>query len=359
MDLQAAAYAFGGVNALYLLARAADVSLREHRWRVHLATLPTAAPGPVLDALEDRFVGCLVGGAVGDALGRMTESLPRWVVKGRFGTVRDFHPGLLRWVRSTGSVTDDTQLTLAIAGAVGADGHLSEAELTRRFAQWFDHRVGPGLATIGSVRRLRRGSPWLVAGDRKSAGNGGVMRVAPVGLVWCHTPETRDVEAAISSVGTHAHPLALRGAQVVASLVAMAISRIGESPAGLVAALAAAEPNGPWREALLAVVALNGVPTPEGLRRTGTTGFVIETVKASLFLFQSLGDDPEAALVAAANGGGDTDSIGAVLGNVIGAWHGYAALPRRWTSVVQGHGALIAEGRRLVQVHRGVVGRLT
>ena len=96
-----------------------------------------------------------------------------------------------------------------------------------------------------------------------------------------------------------------------------------------------------------AVPGSSSKPTRVGLARTGTGGLVTETVSAALFLFQELGDEPEAALIAAANAGGDTDTVGAVLGNLVGAWNGYAALPARWSSRVQAGGALLAEAARL------------
>jgi ADP-ribosyl-[dinitrogen reductase] hydrolase len=350
----AASYGTAALLALYPAYRAYDVWQRERRWVELLAQLPTdGSDEPARNnVLEDRFVGCLVGGAIGDALGRMGESLPSWLVRLRFGTITDFHAGLLRRVRGLGSVTDDTQLTLCVARSIGYDGSCDPILLQRLFCDWYDYRVGPGKATTAAVLRLRQHVEWEQAGDRGSAGNGTVIRVAPIGLVWHHDNKRRRQQAEWSAMGTHGHPDAIAGARIVADAIAYALKRTAQKPADLITHLLAKETDPTWKKALTLVQDLNSEMTDKSLRRVGTSGYVVHTVSAALLLFQKLGDSPQAALVTAANAGGDTDSIGAVLGNLLGAWHGMRALPERLRRQVQGHGALTHEARRLLAIHQ-------
>jgi ADP-ribosylglycohydrolase len=350
----AVSYGIAALLALYPTYRAHDAWQRERRWVQLLEQLPIDGPGEPArtNVLEDRFVGCLVGGAIGDALGRMGESLPSWLVRLRFGTIADFHPGLLRRVRAAGSVTDDTQLTLCLARSIGPDGHCDREMLSRLLIDWYDYRIGPGRATTTAVKRLKQGIPWERAGEPNSAGNGTVIRVAPIGLVWHRDTERRQQQAEWSAIGTHRHPLAISGARLIADAIAFALQRTAERPPDLIAHLLEHETDRTWRNALIMVQELNSEMTCKSLRRLGKSGFVVHTVSAALYLFQKLGDRPQAALLTAANCGGDTDSIGAVLGNLLGAWHGMRALPERLRRQVQGQAVLKHEARRLLAIHR-------
>jgi ADP-ribosylglycohydrolase len=355
-SVAATSYGIAALLALYPLYRARDVWLRERRWERLLTSLPQDEGGDPArtSVLEDRFIGCLVGGAIGDALGRMGESLPGWLVRLRFGTITEFHAGLLRRVRRAGSVTDDTQLTLCVARSIGSDGRCDPDRLRRLLVDWYAYRIGPGKATTAAVLRLKHGVAWEKAGDPASAGNGTVIRVAPIGLVWHRDRQQRQEQAAWSAIGTHGHPLAISGARLVADAIAFAVQRQAEKPADLIQYLLEREKDPVWQQALTTIRGLKGGMTCENLRKLGTSGYVVHTVSAALFLFQTLGDSPQAALVTAANCGGDTDSIGAVLGNLLGAWHGMRALPERLRRQVQGKAVLKYEAHRLLAIHHEV-----
>jgi ADP-ribosyl-[dinitrogen reductase] hydrolase len=353
--LAAACYGTAALLTLYPLYRAYDAWRRERGWTQQLNRLPADTAEPARTSiLEDRFIGCLVGGAIGDALGRMGEALPGWLIRLRFGTIRDFRAGWLRRVRRVGSVTDDTQLSLCVARSIGADGHCDPEMLRRLFIEWYDHRIGPGKATTQAVLRMKHGIPWERAGEPNSAGNGPVTRIAAIGLVWHHHQTHRHREAERNAIGTHRHPEAISGARLVADAIAFALQRTVEKPADLIAHLLKYETDRTWRRALIAIQELAGEVTGKSLKKLGTSGYVVHTVSAALYLFQKLGDSPQAALVTAANCGGDTDSIGAVLGNILGAWHGLRALPEKMRRQVQGQAVLQFEARRLLAIHHQV-----
>lgn len=352
--IAATSYGTAALLALYPLYRVRDVWLRERRWEALLARLPvdTGDEPARTSILEDRFMGCLVGGAIGDALGRMGESLPAWLVRLRFGTITQFQSGLLRRVRRAGSVTDDTQLTLCIARSIGDDGRCDPEVLRRLLSDWYDYRIGPGKATSAAVLRLRLGLPWDRAGSPTSGGNGAVIRIAPIALVWHDDARRRQELATWSAIGTHRHPLAISGARLVADAIAFALQRTAERPADLITHLLERETDPTWRRTLGTVQDMSGGMTCANLRQLGTSGYVVHTVAAALYLFQTLGDSPQSALVTAVNCGGDTDSIGAVLGNLLGAWHGLRALPEKLRRQVQGKAVLKHEARRLLAIHQ-------
>lgn len=187
-----------------------------------------ATVGLVSDAGVERrskYVGALLGGAVGDALGRPAEGLPRHEVRRRHGELRDF----LAWSgwRSgpLGTFTDDTQMTLCVAEClIAAAGDIDPADLANRFVEWLPTGRGKGAATTAAVLRLRAGVGWEDAGE-PSAGNGAAMRVAPIGLSHLCDLDRLRRDAALSAVVTHAHPMAVASAVMQAFLTAWCVHR--------------------------------------------------------------------------------------------------------------------------------------
>jgi ADP-ribosylglycohydrolase len=129
------------------------------------------------DSLEDRVLGCIVGGAIGDAPGGPYEGQP--------GPVSLLTDAPCR-------LSDDTQLTLATCEAVRAEGAVSPASVADRFACWFRQgRVtGVGASTLKALRDLSAGVHWALSGRKgeRGAGNGAAMRVAPLGFLLDPAP---------------------------------------------------------------------------------------------------------------------------------------------------------------------------
>lgn len=168
---------------------------------------------------EDQFRGALVGLALGDALGAPHEGgvLERLVWR-VMGTAR----GLRRF-------TDDTQMSLDLAASLIERGGVDQDDLAMRFAsgyQW-DRGYGPGAASV--LKSIRRGASWREASrsvyPEGSLGNGGAMRAPVVGLFFHDRPERVDDAARLTAEITHAHPLGITGAQLVARATVMALAR--------------------------------------------------------------------------------------------------------------------------------------
>jgi poly(ADP-ribose) glycohydrolase ARH3 len=296
--------------------------------------------------LASRFRGALLGGAVGDALGRPVEGWPRAAIRARYGVLRDFQP-------PGGRYTDDTQLTICVAESLLAgDGTLDPADLARRFVAMSESPRGWGMATTAAVGRLAAGVPWQSAGEH-SAGNGAAMRVAPVGLAHIDDVGALRRNAALSATLTHTDPRAVASAVAQAALAAWCARRPpgplvpAEAVDAVAATLAPVAGSASLVERLGAVLPLLGTEPGPALAALGTSGFVLETLPAAVWCFLRSPDDAEEVIVTAANAGGDTDTLAAMAGTLAGAHVGDAALPERWLEGLEDRDRLMDLADRL------------
>lgn len=309
--------------------------------------------GAAVEAVRDSYRGALIGTAIGDALGRPAEGRDPHALRERYGRLAEFQ----RWSGwkdgPTGTVTDDTQMTMCVAECLVAnDGWIDPADLARRFVDWLPVGRGKGHACTEAVSALLRGVPWYKAGVR-SAGNGAAMRAAPVGLAHVDSLEALRKDAALSAVVTHADPTAVASAVAHAWLVAhLASTRPGSlDPLVLVAGLREAmddlhDPGNPEREwerrpgkterpvrladRLAEVPALLDSSPEEASDWLYCGAFVLESLPMALWHFLNARDDPERAVVDAVMGGHDADTVASMTGAYVGAYLGENAFPARW-----------------------------
>ena len=190
--------------------------------------VPCPAIGVVSDVsantLGEFYRGALIGTAIGDALGRPAEGRTPAHLKEKYGRLVDFRPWSHWQDGPRGIVTDDTQMTMCVAECLIAnDGRIDPVDLAERFVAWLPIGRGKGEACVQAVSALSAGTPWHEAGVA-SAGNGAAMRVAPVGLAHIGNINALRLDAALSSVVTHADPMA------ASSAVATLGSSHGSSP---------------------------------------------------------------------------------------------------------------------------------
>lgn len=302
---------------------------------------------PVSDA--DRAHGALLGLALGDALGMPTQSMRRDAIRARFGRVdrlRDaaddqpIAPGM-----PAGSVTDDTEQALIVARLLlEGDGHVDPHAFADALIAWEADMIARGSrdllgpSTKAALDRLQHGVPVEESG-RSGTTNGAAMRVAPVGIA--HRPGPALLEAVVeASQVTHRTSLGISGAAAIAAAVSAGVDG-ADADAALDAAVAAAQQG----EHLGAWIAGASIPARflafrDGFRRAGSerredllaevVGTSVqsqESVVAALLLIDAGRDDPFAALCTAASVGGDTDTVAAMAGTVLGAVHGPSAFP--------------------------------
>jgi ADP-ribosylglycohydrolase len=280
-----------------------------------------------------NYQGALLGLALSDALGAPHEGgiLERtlWRLIGRTPD------GRMRW-------TDDTQMSLDLGESLVAHRGFHADDVARRFAlgyRW-DRGFGPGAARL--LKRIRRGEDWRTANRAVfpdgSYGNGGAMR-APVAALCAARLNLDTVALARDSAAiTHAHPLGMEGAVLIASATAAALET-DDSQVIMEAALAHCrlEPFTRRLERARAWIASRAAPPArEVAAELGNGVHAEESCVTALYAAVRHVDRPFEELHAFVVGiGGDVDTIGAMSGAVWGAANGVDALPTRSLALVE------------------------
>jgi ADP-ribosylglycohydrolase len=312
--------------------------------------LPHARP-----TMLSRFTGCLLGGAVGDALGAPVEFWSRAEIEARCGPngVREYLPAYGR----TGAITDDTQMTLFTAeGLLLAAPSATEADpplgryvraTHRAYLRWLRTQDGarvaapddgfllslpalhsrraPGNTCLSALRSAAMGAVQRPLNDSK--GCGGVMRVAPAGLARIRPVFRLGCEVAAI---THGHPSGYLSAGFLAALIAAVLD--GASlPAAIQTARAELRAWPHHDECLAAVdhaltLAAGGPRTAAMLEQLGGGWTGEEALAIALFCALTAPDFEDAVALAVAHAG-DSDSTGAITGNILGALWGTDAIP--------------------------------
>ncbi len=305
---------------------------------------------------SERVSGCLIGGAIGDALGAATEFLDLPTIYDVFGP-----DGLVDFGSAYGQAvafTDDTQMTLFTAeGLVWAarDGSDPLDAVWAAYQRWLStqrgsvpsdasglaaapelqHARAPGLTCIGSVEGGTPGRVDQPINDSK--GCGGVMRVAPVGLVASSPAQAWDLGCGTAAL-THGHP----GGWAPSGAMAVMIEALcaGHSLAAAIdsgrAALAKepqAEEALDWLDRGIALGqrgALDGETIDEF--GAGWTGDEALAISVACVLAEP---DSNQALLIAVNHSGDSDSTGSIVGQLLGAAHGLGTFRKDWVERIE------------------------
>ncbi len=175
-------------------------------------------------SLDDAFRGCLLGLALGDALGGCFEGQSADYITRRYPSPQALmnEPPL-----ETLHYTDDTQMAIGVAEALIEDGTIREATLCRKFAANYVPSRGYGFGTRRVLEAMSAGEDYRTVAETYypggSFGNGAAMRVAPVGLLFHRDFQQVREQARLSALPTHLHPLAIEGAQLLACGIAFAL----------------------------------------------------------------------------------------------------------------------------------------
>ena len=300
---------------------------------------------PDKDQFLDRFLGSAMGTFVGDALGEPVEGWPHRAIYSRFGLLDTM-------VRGEGRYTDDTQMMIGILETLIEKGGFDPAICAGKFQENFDPGRGYGRRIFGVVERIRQGIPWDQVGT-DSFGNGGAMRIAPIGCFYYRDLQALKENAIMSARITHNHPEGLAGAVAQATAVGLAL-QYGLSN----------EPIEPERfldsiTAQVSDIDKRFAESLDGIKsiHRGSMIEVIEAIAGRYRLSLRANESVPAAIgsfllttcfkdavVLAVNLGGDTDTIGAMAGAIAGAYYGYGQIPEAWVSQLENR----AKGRDYV-----------
>ncbi|HVF12273.1 MAG TPA: ADP-ribosylglycohydrolase family protein [Actinomycetota bacterium] len=305
--------------------REARKEVSDHPSFRHVASFLDATRGPSIEA--SKVSGALLGLGVGNALGIPFEGQSRdWIQTAPADRLREIGA----WEKDE-LWDDDTAQTVILAEAFLDKGHLDRQDVAERLLEWRNQNGrGIGLLTAEVLGKLTTGmAPWEAAqaawenSGQQAAGNGAVMRCAPVALA-CWASGERLVDQAIeSSLVTHFDPRCV--ATVVALTAVIAVCLTGFEP-DLEQLAKALERDG---SPLEVAEATKHVPLSAlDLDNPRAMGYTIKAYQVGLWsLTQSKFED---SLVAVVSEGGDTDTNGAVAGAVMGARLGIEAIPSRW-----------------------------
>lgn len=305
-------------------------------------------------------VGCVLGGAIGDAMGHPTEFLGMSEIRRHYG--RDGVTGFeLYWEREGkrfAPYTDDTQMAEAVlvsllearAKSLDLDGTMQH--MAKAFVRWAEHPQGghraPGNACLSGCRALARGVPWSEAGGPTAGGCGSVMRAYPFGLLFHDDLARAESWSVAHSKLTHRDPIALAASAAMAVGVARIVR--GDTDAVVMSEMIAAACRQSPRTAQMMAQALDEAESGVGPdvtldRNRGWAAH--EAIAAALYVFARHPEDARAAILEGANTPGDSDSIATLAGALVGARVGVEGLPSEWVRDVERTSELRAIARTI------------
>lgn len=295
----------------------------------------------------ENFTGCLVGLAVGDALGAPLELMGRERIRQLYGRVTEMLGG--GWLRlEPGEYTDDTEMTLVLARSIVERGRFDPEDVVRRFVQWLaTEPKDVGITTRTALTKVRDGMPWEEASRRtheelggKSASNGGLMRSPPIGLLDARNEAALVQDSLISCRLTHWHDAA---AWSCAALNLAIAALVRDTPKDeLLPWLLPRVDNQAVGEALERMPEL-------AIGSVRASGYAVDCLQAAFWSYYTT-DGFEDALVTVVNLGEDTDTAGAVCGALAGAAYGYDAIPSRWRDALTGREEIIDLATRIYEL---------
>ncbi len=302
-----------------------------------------------------RFQGCLLGGAVGDALAKPAQFRDPDDLAARYGRITEFgrSDDYLYWLLPE-QWSDDTFLVLIFAESIAAQGWLDMADVSQRLVAW---RRGGDVRGIdmdvdNAIQMLAGGWDWQQTGreGERAGRNNPTVRATPLGLLHSSSlltdPAALREDAHSSTIFSHNHPEAVAGATAVAYAVARLAA--GLPPAELTRLLpeTAAFIGVGKVAATLGVVAellAHNTPPSAALAEIGTGGYAWQAVGTAFYCFLHDPSDFEATVVNAVMGGNDADTNASIAASLSGAHNGLAAIPARWQHEID-------EGEKLLRV---------
>ena len=276
--------------------------------------------------MPGRARGCLLGLAVGDAVGTTVEFAPR----GSFPPVTDLTGGG-PFRLPAGAWTDDTSMALCLATSLVEQRGFDAADQMRRYLDWRDHGTlsstgrcfDIGITVSGALERFRNNSnPFAGSTDADSAGNGSLMRLAPVPIYYSNDADAAASWAVESSRTTHAAPECLESCALFARMLVAALAGADKEQI-----LFAHDPSQFQTPKVRAIAA--GQYRAKHEKAIRGTGYVIDCLEASAWCFWE-GQSYREAVLLAVNLGDDADTTGAVCGQLAGAFYSEAGIPSEW-----------------------------
>ncbi|GAB4313167.1 MAG: ADP-ribosylglycohydrolase family protein [Methanobacteriaceae archaeon] len=277
--------------------------------------------------INDRIHGCLLGLAIGDAMGAPIE----FKAPGTFEPVNGYRSSPVHNL-NPGEWTDDTSLALCLADSLIQCKGFDPEDQMQRYLRWYREgylSINGKCFDIGNTTREalqcfeRTHNPYCGPDHEYSTGNGSLMRIAPIPIYFRHSIDETVKYAALSSRTTHQHPLAVESCQVMACLIQGALEGVKKddllSPDYL--------PQMKFHREIKEVV--DGSYKRFEPPYIRGSGYVVKSLEASLWAFYNSSNFKDGCLLAV-NLGEDSDTTGAIYGQLAGAYYGKDNIPSDW-----------------------------
>ena len=343
----------------------------------------------------DKIQGSLMGGAIGDALGYPVEFMSLNSIVQQYGS-EGISAYKLNDFTKTALISDDTQMTLfTAAGLLAGAVDVGMEKLSERasdyvfcaYLNWMEtqgytvdksHKLSwlsevsdlyacraPGNTCLSALqgRTVESSYATIAHPVNNSKGCGGVMRVAPIGLLFdkLSAQKVGAIAADIAAI-THSHPLGYIPAAIMAHMIHTLVYGNGDLPTAIANALASAEeqyknvPDMALMKSLLQQAVeftVNDRSDAENIQILGQGWVAEEALAVAVYCALKYQDDFSKAMIAAVNHDGDSDSTGAITGNVLGALLGYRAIPECWKTDLELKDVILEIGEDLSIAHEG------
>lgn len=297
-----------------------------------------------------KWQGCLMGLAVGDAVGASVEFKER----GTFKPVTDMNGGG-PFKLPKGYYTDDTIMALCLADSLLYSDGFDPKDQMNRYVNWMDfgHRSPTGTCfDIGSTTYNAlddykfRGNPYAGNTSNYSSGNGAIMRMAPIPMFFKTMDEVMLYSKQMSST-THGSPFCLLSAELFSMTVKLALLGFSKDHI-LKEAINYIDNNDTLYNSKLTV--LNTDFYKKSIDEIKGSGFVLESLEASLWCFFNT-DNYKDAVLKATNLGDDTDTTAAITGQLAGAYYGIDDIPEKWVKQIYEYQEILDISDRLFFKH--------
>ena len=272
---------------------------------------------------KSRFIGCLVGLAVGDALGAPVEFMER----GSFDLVtgmRDGGPHNLL----AGQWTDDTSMALCLADSLIENG-FDPVDQMRRYWRWYSEGYNSvngkcfdiGIATRNALEAWHKtGDTFSGSIDPRSAGNGALMRLAPIAMFYADDARKAIAQASVMTRTTHGAEEAIDCSRIMTAQLCASFSAIGDDESPHRPLLCSSDKT---RDVAFDMYQGKAEDDIRG------SGYCVESLEASLWCLETTSNFRDAVLKAV-NLGDDADTTGAICGQLAGARYGIEGIPKEW-----------------------------
>ena len=288
----------------------------------------------------ERYSGALLGLAAGDALGTSIE----FSAPGTFEPLTEIAGGG-PFNLSPGQWTDDTSMALCLADSLIECAGFSAIDQMDRYVRWWKEGYNSSKnncfdigATISAAlnKYIRDGNPYAGNTHPQSAGNGSIMRLAPIPMYYCNSPGDAILKASDSSKTTHSAQTTIDACRYMCSIIVGALNGVDKDE--LLSKHYTPIPdywnNNPLCTEIDEIASgsfkLKEPPVIKG------TGYVVESLEAALWAFNK-NDNFKEGCLSAVNLGDDADTTGAIYGQIAGAYYGVDQIPQNWRKILTKH----------------------